>query len=235
MSKQELETSAGGGALTLDRGLQVLELLAAESRDFTVAEISNALGMHRQAVYRLLNTLEAHHLAARPGPGRVCLGLGVLRLSRLGNPQLQRSARPHLRVLAQKLRATAQCVVAEGSEAVTLVVVEPDDDVFHLSQHPGARHPLELVASGLAILSGRDPSPDEPPEATRGREQGYVVTRGQFTPGAIGIAAPLRDSDGRSLDASVGVIALNELDVDEAARLVTKAARAIALGTADTT
>lgn len=232
MSTQERGAQTSGGALTLDRGLQVLELLAAEARDFTVAEISATLGMHRQAVYRLLNTLEEHHLAARSGPGRVCLGLGVLRLSRLGNPQLQRAALPQLRSLAGTLQATAQCVVAEGAEAVTLVVVEPDNDVFHLSQRPGARHLLEQVASGLAILSGRPAVEGEPEDATLGRERGYVVTKGQLTPGAIGVAVPLRDSDGRSLDASIGVISLHELDLEDAARVLIEAAAAI---TSDTT
>src|SRR5262245_28832352 len=113
----------GNGAMTLDRGLRVLELLASEDRDFTVVEIATALGMHRQAVYRLLSTLTQHNLAARAGSGRYCLGLGVLRLSRLAQPQLRRAVLPHLRRLAEDLGATAQCVVAEGTEAVTLTVV----------------------------------------------------------------------------------------------------------------
>ncbi|MFD0744660.1 IclR family transcriptional regulator [Phytohabitans flavus] len=212
--------------MTLDRGLQVLELLAAEDRDFTVAEIASTLGMHRQAVYRLLATLTAHHLAAPAGSGRYSLGLGILRLSRLAHPQLRRAVLPQLRQLAEALGATAQCVVAEGSEAVTLTVVEPSDEIFHLSQRPGARHPLDQGASGLAILAGRASAAGEPAAVAEARSRGYVVTHGQLTPGAIGIAAPLRDRAGRSLDASISVIALRELDIERAGELVVQAAAA---------
>jgi len=221
------------GALTLDRGLRVLELLAAEAREFTVAEIATTLGMHRQAVYRLLSTLETHHLVARAGSGRFTLGLGVLRLARLVSPHLQRRAIPQLGILAQALGATAQCVVAEGLDAVVLCVVEPDNVTYHLSQQPGARHPLEQGASGLAILSGRPPSRNEPPEVSLGRERGYVVTVGQVTPGAVGIAVPLRDSKGRTLDASVGVVSLQELDIERAVKLLEKAAKAISANDVD--
>lgn len=220
--------TANGGALTLDRGLRVLELLAAEDRDFAVAEIASELSMHRQAVYRLLNTLTAHHLAARTSSGRYCLGLGVLRLSHLANSQLRRLVLPQLRRLAESLESTAQCVVAEGSEAVVLSVVEPENAAFHLSQHPGARHPLEQGASGIAILSSRPPSPGEPKEVAKARERGYVVTSGQLTAGAVGIAAPLRDRTGQPLNASIGVISLHELDIEEAAQAVMAAASGIA-------
>jgi DNA-binding IclR family transcriptional regulator len=226
------DTAGSGGALTLDRGLRVLELLATEERDFTVAEIASELGMHRQAVYRLLTTLSAHHLATRSASGRYGLGLGVLRLSRTANAQLQRGVLPHLRRLASRLAVTAQCVVAEGAEAVTLSVVEPDDAIFHLSQRPGARHPLEQGASGLAILAGRPPSPDDSDEVIEARARGYVVTSGRLTPGAIGVAVPLRDSDGASLEASIGVVAMHDLDVEAAAELIMEAAAAIAAGTA---
>ncbi|GLZ02601.1 transcriptional regulator [Actinomadura sp. NBRC 104412] len=216
--------AANGGALTLDRGLRVLELLAAEDRDFAVAEIASELSMHRQAVYRLLNTLTAHHLAARTDSGRYCLGLGVLRLSHLANSQLRRLVLPQLRRLAESLESTAQCVVAEGNEAVALSVVEPENAAFHLSQHPGARHPLEQGASGIAILSSRPPTPGEPQEVTKARELGYVVTSGQLTAGAVGIATPLRDRTGQPLNASIGIVSLRELDIEEAAAAVMAAA-----------
>jgi DNA-binding IclR family transcriptional regulator len=219
--------TTNGGALTLDRGLRVLELLAAEDRDFAVAEIASKLSMHRQAVYRLLHTLTAHHLAARTDSGRYCLGLGVLRLSHLANSQLRRLVLPELRRLAELLQSTAQCVVAEGSEAVTLSVVEPESAEFHLSQHSGARHPLEQGASGIAILSSRPPVRDELPEVTAARERGYVVTSGQLTAGAVGIATPLRDRAGRPLDASIGIISLRELDIERAAAAVMSAAAGV--------
>ncbi|MEV4089998.1 helix-turn-helix domain-containing protein, partial [Nonomuraea fuscirosea] len=115
--------SQGSGSQTLDRGLRLLELLASEDRDMTVAELATSLGMHRQAVYRLLTTLRLHRLAAEGSSGRYRLGLGVIQLARQANPQLRRAVVPYLRTLAEELGVTTQCVVAEGADAVVLAVV----------------------------------------------------------------------------------------------------------------
>lgn len=220
-------SSESKGALTLDRGLRVLELLATDDRSLAVAEIAQELGMHRQAVYRLLTTLTEHQLAARSGPGRYSVGLGLLRLTRLASPALQRAMTPHLRRLADELEATAHCVVAEGHEAVTLHVVEPSGVAFHLSQRTGSRFPLDHAASGMAILAGRAPTEGEPPAVSEGRRVGYVVTRGMVTQGAVGVAAPLFGNDGAFLEASLGVVSMHELDVDRAGALLLEAAGSI--------
>lgn len=217
-----------GGSLTLDRGLRLLELLASDDRDMTVAELASALGVHRQAVYRLLTTLRAHRLVAEGSSGRYRLGLGVMQLARQASPELRRATSPHLRRLAQELDATAQCVVAEGDDAVALAVVEPPESVFHLSQHSGARHPLDQGASGLAILLARPPSASDPAAVADARRVGYAVSRGSLTAGAIGVAVPLYDGDGRSLDAAIGVVSMVEVDVDRVVRRLTEASRQIA-------
>lgn len=45
---------------TLSRGIQVLEVLAAEGRPLTAQQIATALGLSRPVVYRLLRTLAQH-------------------------------------------------------------------------------------------------------------------------------------------------------------------------------
>lgn len=209
--------SQGNGSQTLDRGLKLLELLAVEDRDMTVAELATSLGMHRQAVYRLLTTLRNHRLAAEGSSGRYRLGLGVIQLARQANPQLRRAAVPHLRTLAEELGVTTQCVVAEGADAVVLAVVEPSDAVFHLSQRSGARHPLDQGASGLAIMLARPPTADDPPAVVEARERGYAVSHGNLTPGAVGIAVPLYDGEGQPLEASLGIVSMVDLDIERTA------------------
>nr|WP_269128650.1 IclR family transcriptional regulator [Nonomuraea sp. K271] len=202
----------------MDRGLKLLELLAVEDRDMTVAELATSLGMHRQAVYRLLTTLRNHRLAAEGSSGRYRLGLGVIQLARQANPQLRRAVVPYLRTLAEELGVTTQCVVSEGADAVVLAVVEPSDAVFHLSQRSGARHPLDQGASGLAIMLARPPETDDPAGVVEARERGYAVSRGNLTPGAVGIAVPLYDRDGQSLEASLGIVSMVDLDVERTAK-----------------
>jgi DNA-binding IclR family transcriptional regulator len=225
---REVDSPAHNGSLTLDRGLRLLELLATEDRDLTVAELASTLGVHRQAVYRLLTTLRAHRLAAEGSSGRYRLGLGVMQLARQANPQLRRAVAPHLRQLAQELEATAQCVVAEGEDAVVLAVVEPPASVFHLSQHSGARHPLDQGASGLAILLARRPTPSDPPAVQEARRLGYAVSRGRLTAGAVGVAAPLYDGEGHTLEAAIGIVSMTDVDVDHVASRLIEVSRQVA-------
>ena len=48
---------------SLDRGLRLLELLAATDEPVSVTDLADALGVARPVVYRLLATLESHGLA----------------------------------------------------------------------------------------------------------------------------------------------------------------------------
>lgn len=212
--------------MTLDRGLRVLELLAAESTGLTAAEIAGSLGLNRQAVYRALKTLVRHRLAAKGDGPTYHLGLGAVALANLYAQTLQRSVTPFLRRLAMATNATAHVGVADGDEWVTLLTAEPPDAGAHLSYRIGSRHTLQLGAAGIAILAGRPSSSEDDPVVVQARAQGYAISRGQIIPGAVGIAAPLVVDDA-TLDASVGVVALGEVEVERCAKSVMAAASEI--------
>jgi DNA-binding IclR family transcriptional regulator len=196
-------------ALTLDRGLRVLGFLAASERDVSVAEIANELSLHRQAIYRLLGTLEDHGLAMKSAPGRYRLGFATVNLVGAWLPRLEAAVRPLLMALAEQCSATAVFAGSEGADAVALIVAEPTHTGFHIAYRPGARHPLTRGAVGVAILAGRSPEAGESPDVTAARPLGVAITRGQVTPGAIGVAAPVHLwSHSTAADASVGVIAM---------------------------
>jgi DNA-binding IclR family transcriptional regulator len=209
---------AGGGsgetAQTLDRGLRLLELVAEAPSGLTVTEAAERLGVGRAVVYRLVGALSAHAMVRRDDAGRLRLGAGVLRLARRAQPLLVDGALPALRRLAEEVGATAHLTVAEGTEAVALAVVEPSWTAFHVAYRAGSRHPLSRGAAGRAILAGRSGRP------------GAVSSSGELQAGAYGVAAPVLDVEG--LEASVGVVALGSLDVDEVGPHVTAAAAAVA-------
>lgn len=205
---------------TLDRGLRVLELLAAQPRGMSITELAAALGVNRTVVYRLVTTLERHALARRDGSGRVELGLAVLNLSRSVQPMLRDLATGILRKLAEELGATAHLTVADGGEALAIAVVEPSWTDYHVGYRVGARHPLDVGAAGKAILLGRAIAAG----ANEGAE--LVATEGELQVGALGLAAPILGLPG--VEGSVGVVALGRLDVDNGGPLVTAAARDIA-------
>src|ERR1700682_4991707 len=87
---------------TLDRGLAVLDLLAARAEGLSVAEIAAELRLDRAGVYRLVNTLAARSLVRRNDSGRLTLGAGLLQLARAAFPTLQAAATAEVRRLAPR-------------------------------------------------------------------------------------------------------------------------------------
>lgn len=200
---------------TLDRGLSVLRELAEVGADgLSISALAGRLGVGRPVVYRLVATLAVHDLVRRDEAGTVRLGMGLLGLARAVQPGLISSARPILRRLADSAGATAHLTVAAGSEATAIEVVEPNWTTYHVGYRVGSRHPVDRGAAGRAILAGR-----------AGQET-VVSSTGELQPGAFGLAAPVLGVPG--LEASVGVVAVGELDLATVAPLVTSAARTLA-------
>ena len=201
---------------TLDRGLRLLYVLAAgPAGGSTVTELATALGSSRPAVYRLVATLERYGLVHRERDGRVRLGFGVLRVARAVQPALRDAATPVLRGLAEEVGATAHLTIADGDEALAVAVVEPSWTDVHVAYRVGSRHPLDRGAAGLAILKARG----------QGSQDRYVMTTGQLQAGARGVAAAVPGLSG--FEASVGVVALGDLDAEKAGQKVLQAAAAM--------
>ena len=204
---------------TLDRGLQVLEAVAGAPDGLTVTELAATLGIGRTVVYRLVVTLEQHAFLRRSADGRCRLGLGVLAMGRQVQPVVRDTAVPALRLLADAVNATAILTVVDGQEAQAAVVVEPSRSDVHVASRPGSRQPLENSAAGRAILAARTTvgRPLDPP---------WVVATGDGPQGAYGIAVPVLGVPG--LEASVGVLALRELNESDVGPRVARAAGEIA-------
>lgn len=217
-------TDTGGGrpesSKTLDRGIQLLEVLARPATtSLTITELATELGVGRPVVYRLVAALADHQLVARQPDGRVRLGIGVSRLAAAVTPVVRSEARPVLRALADEVGATAHLTIAEGDEALALVVVEPSWTDFHVAYRSGARHRLDQGAAGRAILAGR-----------AGRS-GLVATDGELQAGAHGLALPIGtapDAPNGAVEASVGVVSLQPLDPELIGPALHRAARALA-------
>jgi DNA-binding IclR family transcriptional regulator len=213
----------GETSQTLDRGLSVLELLAASPNGLTAVELAEHLSTARAVVYRLVRTLEAHHLVTSAG-ARYYLGFGLADLARQLQPRLQSIVRPLLHRLSTETNSTAILTVADGDQALILLTQEPPQSALHLAMREGSRHPLDLAADGVAILAGRPGLPGESKDVAKARRQGYAVSIGALQKGAVGVAAPIQVSDWCT--ASIGVVHLgNHLQDDGMPALVQSAAR----------
>lgn len=208
----------GETSQTLDRGLDVLQLLAERQHaaGLTVTQLAALLGVGRPVVYRLIGSLEARDFVSRREDGRIRLGLGLTRLSASVLPLLRESSLPVLRELADRAGATAHLTIAEGGEALAIAVVEPSWTAYHVAYRVGTRHALDHGAAGRAILGAR--------EGSKGTDA-YVVTDSELQSGAHGVAAPVVGIAG--VEASVGVVAMGGMDDAAVGPLVVAAARRI--------
>jgi DNA-binding Lrp family transcriptional regulator len=186
---------------TLDRGLRLLELLARSPSGLTMTAAAKQLHLPRPVVYRLAATLEARGYLRRDDAGLLQLGLAVLSIARGAQGHLRDAAIPVLRRLAETVGATAHLTVVDAGEALALAVVEPSWTDYHVAYRVGSRHPLDRGAAGRAILAGRSA------KAPR-----TVASAGEIQPGAVGVAAPVLGVLG--LEASIGVVAMGNLDIE---------------------
>lgn len=215
---------------TLDRGIRILEHLAAAGGPQPIADIGQALGLHRSITYRLLRTLEDHHLVERDVVGRYWLGLGVAGLARGVRSDLQTAALPRLTALVAELGMTAFLVVRSGDEAVTVATVEPQDSTAHVVYRPGTRHPVDRGAPGLALLMPDPPSSGDREALRDARRTGWASSHGEVIPGLRSIAVPVLGPDGGARAALAVVFVDEAADAETVGHAVVAAAEKITAG-----
>lgn len=190
---------------TLSRGIRALEILAAAPAPLTIAELADAMGVHRSVAYRILRTLEDHSLLVRDDAGRVQPGPGLAVLARGVSRNLQAAALPELTQLANSLDMTAFIAVWDHHDCITLVTVEPRHSGATVAQHPGTRHPINAGAPGIAIQSALTAAEWERlgtgiayrAEAEEARRRGFSASHNEVIPGVSSLAAPIRVPGGR--------------------------------------
>lgn len=231
-------TSTGGNAQaspsqTLSRGIRALEILAEARQPLTIAELADAMGVHRSVAYRILRTLEDHSLLVRDGGGRVQPGPGLAVLARGVARNLQTAALPELTHLANALGMSTFVAVWDHEDCVTLVTVDPRHAGAAVVQHPGSRHPVNAGAPGIAIQSALTQqewnalAPGIPyrAEAAEARRRGFAASHDEVIAGVSSLAVPVRVPGGRPAALAVVYIRTSEDPAEVAAALAAGAAR----------
>jgi DNA-binding IclR family transcriptional regulator len=219
---------------TLSRGIRALEILADAQQPLTIAELADAMGVHRSVAYRILRTLEDHSLLVRDDSGRVQPGPGLAVLARGVARNLQTAALPELTQLANTLTMSAFVAVWDHEDCVTLVTVDPRHTGATVVQHPGSRHPISAGAPGIAIQSAHTEAewiavaPRIPyrAEAAEARRRGFAASHDEVIAGVSSLAVPVRVPGGRPAALAVVYIRAAQ-DPDEVAAALAASARRI--------
>lgn len=220
-------------------GLAVLDMFTRDRPVIGIAEVSRQLGVHRSTASRLAATLAAAGYlepTAAHGRYRLAAKLSLLgEIAAAGN-ELREAALPPLRDLVSRLGETGHLGVLDGTEAVTVAVVDGWQTV-RMHSWVGKRSPAHCSSMGKALLAGlrqdeviaRYPDPALPARTgntitsrdellrclAEARVRGYATDREELEPHLCCVAAPVFGRDG-TVVASVSISGPASRLLDEA-------------------
>lgn len=145
-------------APALDKGLDILELLALARAPMSIAEISEGVGRSRGEIFRMLQVLEERDYIARDEGGT---GYSITaRLFRLGmeQPPLKSAVEAALPVMHRLADATGQAchlVMPSREQIVVVARVDPPGEIA-LVVRVGHRRPMSRSTSGHVLLAFQD-------------------------------------------------------------------------------
>lgn len=207
-------------APALEKGLDIVELLAGEPEPLGQNQIAQRLGRSASEIFRMLEVLERRGWIARSADGGYATTLALFELAHRQAPvhRLLSAALPEMRALARETRQSNHLVVHHDRRITVLAQVDsPEAMGFSLRQ--GATFPFraDRVSSRvLAAFQGAarrgelldemlDGDPRAPSRAVMLRRleairrRGYEQRRSDTLPGIIDICFPVRDQNGTAI------------------------------------
>lgn len=208
-------------APALDKGLDILELLAGVDGGLTQTEIAKRLKRSPNEFYRMLDRLVRRGYVTRLDGDRYSLTLKLFGLAQLHAPvrRLVSYATPLMRDLAEKSLQANQLVVFDRGSAVVIAQQEAPG-YWGISIRVGSHINLFDTGSGHVLLAFRSQaeremmiaeqvSGAEPPRPLADffvrldqvRERGYEMMSSLQTAGVYNLSAPVLGADGQAIAA----------------------------------
>jgi DNA-binding IclR family transcriptional regulator len=208
-------------APALDKGLDILELLASVDGGLTQAEIAKRLDRSPNEFYRMLDRLVKRGYVTRPEGDRYSLTLKLFGLAQLHAPvrRLVSYATSIMRELAETSWQANQLVVFDRGNAVVIAQQEAPH-YWGISIRVGSHISLFDTGSGHVLLAFRSPeerqmmiaehlrsneemkqSPDFFARLDQVRDRGYEMMASLQTAGVYNLSAPVIGPDGRGIAA----------------------------------
>ncbi len=142
-------------APALDKGLDILEILAHQARGLTRAEIVKEMGLGPSQIYRMLERLLARGYVTRlDGGDRYALTMKLFLLA-TGHPPLRRliaQAQPMMDEFARELRQSCHLVTPEHACGIIIAQASPPNH-WEFRARVGAQLDLFTTGSGVTLLA----------------------------------------------------------------------------------
>lgn len=241
-------------APALEKGIDIIELLAEADSGLTVSEISQRLGRRMSELFRIVIVLERRGwLMKDPDSSRYHVAYHVLKLAHRGTPAqtLSRAAAPVMHDLSMRINQSCHLVIRSGTQGLVILRQENPKRHANLSVRLGAVIQLATSASGHVLLAHLEPeerqallpklsrpgtlSRDKLERVlTRVRHRGYEQIQSPITAGVTDISCPIFGFDGH-VAAALTIPYLHARDsslpttVEQTRGLIADAARRISL------
>lgn len=155
MKKSQSDVTEKYRAPALEKGLDILEVLAREADPMTAAQISVALERSPSELFRMIQVLERKGFIepAEDGDGFTLTDkLFALGLERAPTKDLIEGALPHMRKLARSIRQSCHIAVRSGDKIVVVTRVE-NPGYFGYSVRTGHRRHMLEATSGVVLYA----------------------------------------------------------------------------------
>lgn len=238
-------------APALDKGLEILELLADVKSPMTLTQIASVLNRSRSELYRMTAVLvDRGYLLRDPASDELMISNRLFDLGMQASPvgTLVEAAFPTLHKLSEATEQSCHLAVASGNRMVVVARVESPSSVG-ISVRVGHHLDLYESGSGLTLLawmteseratllerySGKSGTVD-PAELenvlARARKKGYVRRKSSLVQSVEDLSCPIFMGDHEHVIASLTVPFLKsrtaKVDVSEALQHLVKASRTL--------
>lgn len=198
-------------APALDKGLDILELLAKERNPLTISMISQRLGRSMSELFRMVQVLEYRGFIRQSDTGEGFVPtdkLFALGMEQAPVKNMLEIALPIMRELSVTIGQSCHLAVRSGSDIVVVARIESAEQIG-FTVRIGYRKCFVLTGSGVVLYAFQEESDqrrwlaDLPPEITPAqienfqsraesvRESGYGRTKSEFVDGVIDLSAPI--------------------------------------------
>ena len=242
----------GYSAPALEKGMDIVELLADAEEGLTVSEISQRLKRRMSELFRIIVVMERRNWLQKDlETSRYSVTYHMLRLAHRGTPTqtLTSAAAPVMQELSTQINHSCHLVVRSGTQGLVILRQENQRRHANLSVRLGAVIELATSCSGQVLLAHLDSAERDqllqtiprPRGVSRAkveaslekiRKRGYEIHPSPITAGVTDISYPVRGFDGTVM-AALTIPYLHALDnslptnVEKTRKLLEEATRRI--------
>jgi DNA-binding IclR family transcriptional regulator len=149
---------------SLDRGLELLEIISRSEHPMGLPELSEMLRVERSTIYRLLGTLlSRNYVIQDSATKKYRIGLKVVELSRMAidGSNLRVVCKPYMKQLVQETGESANLVIVTKDNNIVCMDYEASPSPLAVTNNIGTNFPPYSTAAGKAILAFSPPEVQE--------------------------------------------------------------------------